>query len=187
MIDRARSSWRRLGTWAAVAALIGGAVVAFIAIHRATRSPPLTTVPDTSGAAAARGHVPTMRLKTVDGRRLTVPAASGGAVAFVDASGCAACVSPAAALARLTRARAGVVLVDLNWRDRRRQLERFLRAAGSPSYPVVLDTSTNEIASAFAITTEGTVVVYRPGGRIVATLAEPSDRALAQALRRAGV
>ena len=139
--------WRRVGTWSAVAALIAGAVVAYLAIHHATSSPPLEPVSAVPPAARVGDHVPRIVLRTVDGRRVPIPGTGAGAIAFVDASACRRCVRTAAALARL---RVPAVLVDLDWRDRRGTLERFLRAAGRPRYPVVLDTRSNEVGSATA-------------------------------------
>lgn len=172
--------WRRVGTWSAVAALIGGAVVAFIAIHNASSSPPLEPVSVVPPAARAGDRVPRIVLRSVDGRRVSVPGTGAGAIAFVDASTCRRCARTAKALSRLGH---GVrpILVDLDWRDRRSVLDRFLRAAGRPRYPVVLDTATNAIGSAFSISTAGTVLVYRPGGRIVATFVHPTAARLAHA------
>jgi thiol-disulfide isomerase/thioredoxin len=132
--------------------------------------------------------VPGLRLRSVRGHTITLPARRPQVLAFLDASACGPCRRTARALDAVKRelgSRLAAVIIDVDATDGRDAVSAFRRATGT-AVPFVVDTRTNAIASRFGSTLVNGVVVARPGGRVVATLRAPSRAALRRAAIAAG-
>jgi hypothetical protein len=143
-----------------------------------------TAAPSGSDAADA---VSPIRLRSLDGMRIALPAGKPGAL-FFSVSSCLSCVPSARALNELTQQlgpRVDALFISMDPADPPAALAARRDAIGDPSYPFAIDSS-GTLASRYRITALGTVLIYDAQGRIVERLIDPKRDQLEAAFREAG-
>jgi thiol-disulfide isomerase/thioredoxin len=159
------------------------------------RRPPAAAVSAAAtGATADSGAevgtlVPPVTATALQGQRVVVPAGKPTAL-FCFAGWCSTCLPEARALDRLEREmgdRVSVVAVDVDPSDDAQTIQRFLRSAGDPRYPVVHDKD-GALVRAFGVTALDVTVITDAGGSVVYRDAAPTrEGQLRSALTKAGV
>jgi hypothetical protein len=139
-----------------------------------------------SGSDVADAVSP-VRLTSLEGARIALPAGKPGAL-FFSVSSCLSCVASARALGELRqRLGSGVdaVFISMDPGDPPAALAARRASIGDPPYPFAIDAS-GTLASRYRITALGTVIIYDAHGRIVERLVEPTRGELAAAFQAAG-
>ena len=185
-----RRSRRLVALITAIAAIGLGALLVTSSLQQSTPTGITPGETGTGGASRPRDTI-SLTLRDVDGRSYPIPGGRPGAIFFFESERCADCVREARLLSRVeTRSKGGFQLlgVTLESSDTRGEIAAFLNAAGAPDVPVALDTRLGDIARYFDVRSLGTVIVYKPSGRIVGSLGAFTDQGtLTRALARAGV
>lgn len=177
-------AWRR--RWLVVAAGVALVFVALtvVALLSTGRSAGAPAAPSGSYAADA---VSPIRLTSLEGARIALPAGKPGAL-FFSVSSCLSCVPSARALGEVKQrlgSRVDAVFISMDPADPPQALAARRASIGGPGYPFAIDAS-GTLASRYRITALGTVVIYDAHGRIVERLVEPTRDELAAAFRAAG-
>lgn len=158
--------------------LVGVAVVlVVVAMQRPTASGP-------TGGSGPR--VEPMRLTSIDGERISLPAGRPGMVMF-STSGCTSCIPSAQDMADVVAsARQPVdgLYLSMDPGDNAGALGDRRESIGDPPYPFAIDTS-GAMAAQYEVTALGTVLVYDTTGKIVARFVDPGADELRTAVRRA--
>lgn len=129
-----------------------------------------------------------VRLTTVEGRVVRLPAGRPGAL-FFSVSSCLSCLPSAEALGEVKRkfgGRVDVAWVSIDPSDPPAILRQRRRAIGDSPYPFTIDKS-GTLAKRFGITALGTTLVYDAQGRVSARLSEPGRDQIEAAFRKVGV
>jgi thiol-disulfide isomerase/thioredoxin len=177
----------------AAAAVVAVALLVAVAARnsqdQALDSAAASAVQVSGSGADVDAVAPKVTARSLDGEQVSVPAGRP-AVVFFFAGWCGSCIPEAAALGDLHRQHGedvDVVAVDIDATDTREMIDEFLRAAGSPTYPVVHD-KTDAIRAAYGVASLDVTVITDASGKVVYRDSVPSTLAqLTDGLRRAGV
>jgi hypothetical protein len=181
MLPRERLRRRRLVGFAIAGVVAIAVVLAIVAGRR----------PSDAGVGRAEGRATSfaaLRLTSLDGKRIALPAGRPGMVMF-STSMCVTCFVSARAMAEYragAHRRVDAAFISLDPGDSARTLAERRDAMGGTSLAFAIDTS-GALAARYGITVLGTVVVYDAAGRVVARMVEPGTDDLRAAFARAGV
>jgi hypothetical protein len=176
---------RRSRVVAAIVAIVAlGLVLAAVSAQRTTK----VSSDGVSASAATESYAAPVRLTSIDGKRVSLPAGRPGMV-MLSSSLCTTCFLTVRDMGKLKaqlgrRVEAAFVSVDPG--DSATTLADRRDSIGDPPIPFAIDSS-GTLAAAYDIATLGTVVVYDAAGKIVDRSIEPSLSDLRSAFRRAGV
>jgi hypothetical protein len=151
--------------------------------HTTSAGPGGASAPTTSASYAAP-----VRLITIDGTRVSLPAERPGMV-MLSSSLCTTCfltVRDMGTLKSRLGRRVDAAFISVDPGDSPATLADRRDAIGDPPIPFAIDTS-GTLAAQYHITTLGTVVVYDASGKIVQRSVEPTYGDLQAAFRRVGV
>jgi peroxiredoxin len=185
---------RRRALWIALVSGLIAAIVLLVVLaahhSRAVRS--AASARAASGAVSSGGdvggRVASLRLTSIEGRAVSLPAGRPGAL-FFTTSDCTSCIASARALGTIkTRfgARANAVYISIDSQDSPSALAARRDSIGDPPYPFAVDTS-GKLATQYRVQALGTTVIYDARGRIVDRLVEPTLSELADGFRKAGL
>jgi cytochrome oxidase Cu insertion factor (SCO1/SenC/PrrC family) len=153
-----------------------------------TNSPSTTTPADSSDGATAPGYAAPLRLTSIDGKQISLPAGRPGMVMF-SSSYCATCFVSASFMARYRAEapeRVDAAFVSVDPGDSPDALADRRAALSAAPYPFAID-PTGNLAAQYGITSLGTVIIYDATGKIVSRVVEPSLQDLRAGFREAGV
>jgi cytochrome oxidase Cu insertion factor (SCO1/SenC/PrrC family) len=184
MRARLRSRWL-LGGGAVVAAF---ALLIVLALNHTGSRRATASAARGVAASGATNRIAPIKLASVEGARVRLPAGRPGALLFATAS-CSSCAASAQALGQAkerlgSRIDAAFISIDPN--DPPSAVKALRQAVGDPPYPFAVD-STGSLYRAYHVNALGTAVVYDAKGRAVARLIEPDLAQGEAALRKAGV
>lgn len=169
-----------MGRWVRPGAVVLIGVVAVLVVVAMQR-------PTASGPAGGSGpRVAPMRLTSIDGERISLPAGRPGMVMF-STSGCTSCIPSAQDMADvIATARPPVdgLYLSMDPGDNAGALGDRRESIGDAPYPFAIDAS-GTMAAQYEITALGTVLVYDATGTIVARFVDPGADDLRTAVRRA--
>jgi cytochrome oxidase Cu insertion factor (SCO1/SenC/PrrC family) len=164
-------------------------IVLGVAFAVASSPPPTTSGGGGSGDAADGGaYAAPLRLTSIDGERISLPAGRPGMVMF-SSSYCTTCFVSAKFMARYRAEAAEPVdaaFISVDPGDSPDALADRRAGLGATRYPFAIDTA-GTLAAQYEITALGTVIVYDATGRIVARVVEPSLADLRAVFQEAGV
>jgi cytochrome oxidase Cu insertion factor (SCO1/SenC/PrrC family) len=153
-------------------------------------SPPATTSGGggASEAADAAAYAAPLRLTSIDGERISLPAGRPGMVMF-SSSYCTTCFVSVNFMTRYraeAREPVDAAFISVDPGDSPDALADRRAGLGGTAFPFAIDT-TGTLAARYGIAALGTVIVYDATGRIVARVVEPSLQELRAGFREAGV
>jgi hypothetical protein len=151
--------------------------------HTTNAAPGTASAPTTPASYAAP-----VRLTTIDGTRVSLPAGRPGMV-MLSSSLCTTCFLTVRDMGKLKSRlgrRVDAAFISVDPGDSPATLADRRDAIGDPPIPFAIDTS-GTLAAQYHITTLGTVVVYDATGKIVERSVEPTYGDLQTAFRRVGV
>jgi hypothetical protein len=165
-------------------AVVVGLVLVVMTTQRSPEAGPLSG----STSAGSGSHLAPIRLTSIDGERISLPAGRPGMLMF-STSTCVPCFISAKHMADYkARApqRVDAAFIGVDPGDPPSALAARRDLIGERPFPFAIDTS-GTMAAQYQITTLGTVIVYDAAGKIVARIVEPTIDDLRAAFRRAGV
>jgi cytochrome oxidase Cu insertion factor (SCO1/SenC/PrrC family) len=166
----------------AIAAL--ALVLAAVSAQRTTNAASVSA----GASEAADSYAAPVRLTSIDGKQVTLPAGRPGMV-MLSSSLCTTCFLTVRDMGKL-KARLGgrvdAAFISVDPGDSATTLADRRDSIGDPPIPFAIDT-TGTLAERYQITTLGTVVVYDAAGRIVDRWIEPTLSDLEAAFRRVDV
>jgi peroxiredoxin len=175
---------------AAVAGVLTVALLGAVAARSGqTPSAVAATAAQVTGTGAQVGATaPQVTATSIDGRQVAL-APGKPSVVFFFAGWCGSCIPEAAALGELHRERGddvNIVAVSIDPGDTPETIGEFMRAAGSPDYPVVHDAD-GSIRAAYEVASLDVTVVSGADGKVAYRDSVPSTLdQLQDGLRRAG-
>jgi hypothetical protein len=175
---------RRLIAVGIVALAAVAVVLAVISAQRTTNAAP----GGADAAASSAAYAPPLRLTSIDGKQVSLPAGRPGMV-MLSSSLCTTCFLSVRDMGKLKSRlgrRVDAAFVSVDPGDSAATLADRRDSIGDPPIPFAIDTS-GTLATQYRITTLGTVVIYDAGGKIVERTVEPTLNDLQAAFRRVGV
>lgn len=169
--------------------LLGAAPLVVLGVAFAVaNSPPSTTSGESDAEPADPGYAAPLRLTSIDGEQISLPAQRPGMVMF-SSSYCTTCFVSASFMARYrdeAPERVDAAFISVDPGDSPEALADRRAALSGRPYPFAIDT-TGTLAAQHGITALGTVIIYDATGKIVSRVVEPSLQDLRAGFREAGV
>jgi hypothetical protein len=178
------ASRRRLVAAGIVAIAAVALALTVIATQRTTNAAPVSP----GGPEASDADAAPVRLTSIDGERVSLPAGRPGMV-MLSSSLCTTCFLSARDMGKLKSRlgrRVDAAFVSVDPGDSAAALADRRDSIGGSPIPFAIDTS-GTLAAEYQLTTLGTVVIYDAEGRIVQRSIEPTLPDLQAAFRRLGV
>lgn len=181
--------------WWMGGAIVLAALVALVVLAGGRSNPQRgPSAAATRGAAApaassGSGVVGPIRLASIDGKPVSLPAGGRPGALFFSVSSCLSCIPAAQALATIKQKfgkRLDAVFISLDPQDPAGQLRARRDSIGNPPYPFAIDT-TGSLVNQYQVQALGTTIIYDARGRIVDRLVEPGLSDLEAGFRKAGL